>query len=334
MIKHKALQGVEIKDAALGTVEAVFSTFNVKDSDGDVTLPGAFEDGAAVRISAYGHASWGPSRGASLVPMPPIGKGILRTTSDEAILQGQFFLKTQAGADTFELVKEMGDLQEWSYGYDVNESEKGKHEGESVRFLKSLVVHEVSPVLLGAGVGTRTLAVKGKQLDSDLRAALDSAGRERFGGEDIWVYVDDFDLDAGFAIYSISASDAEARYVQVDYERGEDGAISLADEETEVRRTVDFVPKSRPALSDHVEGALGGARDVIDRVKTFGSQATGQKEGRTLSAANRERLASLAEALGASAKEIETLLTESDPNKSRGELQREFFRYQHIAARI
>jgi hypothetical protein len=49
---------VRVKDAAQGLVEAVFSTFNVIDSDGDVTLPGAFEEGAPARVSAYGHTSW------------------------------------------------------------------------------------------------------------------------------------------------------------------------------------------------------------------------------------------------------------------------------------
>lgn len=331
MSQHKALQGVEIKDAATGLVEAVFSTFDVKDSDGDVTLKDAFTDGAPVRISAYGHASWGPSRGASFVPMPPVGKGVIRTTPTEAILEGQFFMKTAAGADTFELVKEMGELQEWSYGYDVAESSRGEHEGEKVRFLEKLVVHEVSPVLLGAGVGTRTLAVKGKQLDSDLRAALDSVGRERFGGDDIWVYVDDFDLDESLAIYSISAPDSETRYVQVAYTRAEDGTVALDDDEAEVRRTIDFVPKGATFADDHAR-ALAAVDEFVNRSRSLADLRA--KEGRVLSAANRERLQSLAEALGASAKAIEELLAESDPNKSREALQREFLRYHRLGARI
>lgn len=150
---------VEVKDADKGQVSAIFSTFNVVDSDGDVTLPGAFADGAPVRISAYGHTTW---QGAL-----PVGKGTVRTTGTEAILEGQFFMDTTAGRDTFAVVKEMGGLQEWSYGFDIDEADQGERDGQMVRILRSLTVHEVSPVLLGAGVGTRTLAVKGRAVSEE-----------------------------------------------------------------------------------------------------------------------------------------------------------------------
>jgi HK97 family phage prohead protease len=143
---------VEVKDADKGQVSAVFSTNDVIDSDGDVTVKGAFTDGAPVRISAYQHMSWSGAL--------PVGKGVLRVSGKETQLDGQFFLQTTAGRDTFEVVKQMGDLQEWSYGYDVVDAEFGEHDGKNVRFLKALKVHEVSPVLIGAGVGTRTLAAK------------------------------------------------------------------------------------------------------------------------------------------------------------------------------
>lgn len=149
---------VEIKDEARGLVTAVFSTFNRMDSDRDVTRPGAFEDGAEMPISSYGHASW---EGAL-----PVGKGRIRTTKTEAILEGEFFLDTTHGADTFRTVKRLGPLGQWSYGFDVLKESYGDFEGQRVRFLEKLRVYEVSPVLVGAGVNTRTLAAK-------------SAGREQ-----------------------------------------------------------------------------------------------------------------------------------------------------------
>lgn len=333
----KALQGVEIKDAAKGTVEAVFSTFNVKDSDGDVTRPGAFTEGAPVRISAYGHASWGPSRGASFVPIPPVGKGVIRTTADEAILQGQFFLKTTGGADTFELIKEMGDQQEWSYGYDIPQggATKGEFDGDKVRFLDSLIVHEVSPVLLGAGVGTRTLSAKSKQLDSDLRAALDGAGKAMFAdGAETYVYVDDFDLDASSVVYCVSARDAEPKFMQVDYSRADDGSVALADGAVEVRRQVEFVPKGAAGLpfQQEADHALASVEAFVTRSRSLADLRA--KEGRVLSAANRERLASLADALGVSAKEIADLLAATDPNKHRAEFEREYLRFEQTRARL
>lgn len=150
----KSLCRVEIKDAAKGEVTAIFSTFDVIDSDNDVTLAGAFTDGAPVRISAYGHTSW---EGAL-----PVGKGVIRTTKSEAILEGQFFMDTAHGADTFRTVKALSDagLQEWSYGYDPVKYSYGDFEGKQVRFLEQIKTHEVSPVMLGAGVGTRTLTTK------------------------------------------------------------------------------------------------------------------------------------------------------------------------------
>lgn len=163
---------VEVKDAAKGQVAAVFSTFDVIDSDMDVTKSGAFTDGAPVLISAYGHASWDGAL--------PVGKGVIRSGSKEAVLDGQFFMNTVAGKDTFEAVKELGDLGQWSYGYDATKYSFGEHDGKQVRFLEELKVHEVSPVLLGAGVGTRTLSAKSHLKFADEGEAV-LAALTRFG---------------------------------------------------------------------------------------------------------------------------------------------------------
>lgn len=182
-MQTKRLNRVEIKDADKGEVSAIFATFNAKDSDGDVTLPGGFADGGIVPISAYGHRSW---QGAL-----PVGKGKLRETKTEAVMDGKFFLDTADGADTFTTVKHLAEdgLGEWSYGYDVIESDRGDFNGEPVRFLKRLKVHEVSPVLLGAGVGTRTLAAK-----TGLHAG--GGGDPRFTQQrDILGFEDAFGLD-------------------------------------------------------------------------------------------------------------------------------------------
>ncbi len=149
---RKNLSSFEIKDAALGQVSAVFATLNVKDKDNDLTVQGAFQNGAPCVISAYGHKSW---EGAL-----PVGKGVIREIGNQAICDMQFFMNTAAGRDTFEAVKELGSLQQFSYGYDVLESEPGEHEGKSVRVLKKMKVHEVSPVMVGAGENTRVLSAK------------------------------------------------------------------------------------------------------------------------------------------------------------------------------
>ena len=332
MPELKALKGVEIKDAKKGLVEAVFATFNEIDHDKDVTLPGAFEDGAKVRISAFGHASWGVSRGASSVPVPPVGKGVIRTTDTEALLEGQFFLETTNGRDTFELVKGMDDLQEWSYGYDTIDSERGEFQGEKVRFLKKQLVYEVSPVMIGAGVGTRTVAVKGqKLLDSDLRVGLESAGREKWGGDDSWVYVDAFDLDQSWAVFSISEKDGESRYLRVAYARGDDGAVTLADDVSEVQRSTTYVPKGL-TFSDDADRALASVTAIVSRSEALA--ALRAKEGRVLSTANRDRLTVLVTSLGEAATALSELLAASDPEKHRKEFMREVARYERLRSGV
>lgn len=148
---------LSVKDAEKGTVEAVFSTFNVKDHDGDWTLPEAFENGAPVVLSAYGHKSW--------QGVLPVGRGVIRVEKDKAILDGQFFLDTQLSKDTFTTIKNLIDLQEWSYGFDVLETgeltEDLRQKGVW-RVLKKVKVWEVCPVLVGAGVDTETLSMKGR----------------------------------------------------------------------------------------------------------------------------------------------------------------------------
>lgn len=137
-------------DGQPGEFHAVFSTLNAIDADGDVTLPGAFEDGQKVRISYWGH------RWEDL----PVGRGEIHASDQEAWVDGAFFLNTQAGKETYETVKGLGELQEWSYGFDILDAEPGMVGGQEVRLLKRLDVHEVSPVMLGAGVGTRTTGIK------------------------------------------------------------------------------------------------------------------------------------------------------------------------------
>lgn len=138
-------------DGEPGSVSAVFSTFDVIDHDQDVTVPGAFEENAPVRIAAWNHG-WNQL---------PVGRGLIHSTEIEARMDGRFFLDTLAGKEHYLTVKALGDLQEWSYSFDILDSEFGEKDGQRVCFLRRLKVHEVSPVMLGAGIDTRTLDIKG-----------------------------------------------------------------------------------------------------------------------------------------------------------------------------
>lgn len=133
------------------------------DEDGDVTLPGYFGRQAVQLIPTH---DWNHV---------PIGKGVIYEAGDEAIVDAKFNLAIPAAGDWHTAIKFDFEnppvLQEYSYGYTVlpGGSRAGTLRDRPVRFLQPLkdgspgcIVHECSPVLLGAaGHGvTRTLAAK------------------------------------------------------------------------------------------------------------------------------------------------------------------------------
>lgn len=152
-MERKMFRVKDLDDA--GSAQAVIATLNVVDHDGDVTMPGAFGEQQAKVQPAH---DW---------MHVALGKAKIREEGDEVIADVKFNMDIEAARDwhsalKFDL-KNGTPLQEWSYGFAISSPEgssRGEHEGQEVRFLKSVDVHEVSPVLLGAGRGTRTLSAK------------------------------------------------------------------------------------------------------------------------------------------------------------------------------
>jgi len=149
---------LELKEETEGKVSAVFSVFNSLDSDGDVVLPGSiksgFKSGSVPMVWAH---KWDM----------PIGKGSIKSDGDKATFEGEFFMDTESGKEAYKIVKNMADMQQWSFGYRVNDAERGKvgegDEEKDARFLKDLTVFEVSPVLVGANQDTYTMAIKSNE---------------------------------------------------------------------------------------------------------------------------------------------------------------------------
>lgn len=165
-LELKDLGPLEIKDAERGEVEAVVATIGVVDRDKDVTQPGAIQDGSRVKMSSYAHNS-------VLAREMPVGHGVLRVEGDKVIFRGKMFMGTTGGREAFEVLKEMGSDQEWSFGYHVVESEapdKAWRAKGAERMLTKLIAYEVSPVLVGAGRGTHTVAVKEAAPDVEINA--------------------------------------------------------------------------------------------------------------------------------------------------------------------
>lgn len=166
-VKTKTIEAShQIKDEAKGLVTIQFAKYNVVDAHKDVHVPGAFEDGAKILMSAYGHKSWAGEL--------PVGKGVIKDSKDGPTAEMQFFMSTKAGQETFATVKEVGDQQQWSYGYDTLKESFGEFgdgdDKQRVRYLEKQKVYEVSPVLLGAGgENTYTMDIKSAEQRGTLK---------------------------------------------------------------------------------------------------------------------------------------------------------------------
>lgn len=135
---------------AEGSVTARFARVGVVDKDGDVVAASAFTAGQEVPMTW--HHEWGE----------PIGKGVVRLVGEEVRLEGRFFLETARGREAYATVKAMGALQEWSWGFRATSVQYEQREGRRVRVITGTELYEVSPVLVGAGRGTGTVALKGE----------------------------------------------------------------------------------------------------------------------------------------------------------------------------
>lgn len=219
---RKSFAPTDLQMSESGEVKVAFSRFNVIDKDNDVTFPGALPVGKSVPMSAFNHSSWDGAL--------PVGKGVISESGDLGILDGRFFMDTDQGRNAYNTVKAMADLQEWSYGYLVlPPSGPELFEGKRVQALRKLDVFEVSPVLIGAGVGTSTLAIKSGGLGTDLPYA------EHLSGV----------LDAVKALYDRTEDKAEWR--------AKEGRVLSAANIALLREMADALGLTAKNLSDLIE---------------------------------------------------------------------------------
>jgi len=200
MTERKAIGSIEVKDAEEGKVRAVVATLGVRDKDGDLIEPGAFGT-QPVRVSAFNHGSW---QGAL-----PVGKGTVTESGDRAVADLQFFMETSHGQETFRTIKGLGDLGEWSFGFDIIQESTPDDEQQQrgiVRVLEGLKVHEVSPVLLGAGIATETVSAKceeceakgeGEKQDGFEIQTLIFTKEQWDSLDDVTIWAEEHDFDAG-----------------------------------------------------------------------------------------------------------------------------------------
>jgi hypothetical protein len=154
-------------DPDTASITAVIADLTAVDRDLDEYTPGAFAATGDVLISQWQHGSWHPG-------LLPVGKGRITEEGGLAVFRGAF-LQTQAARETFTTLRALAGLIQWSYGLDILEVGAPTQAGAR-RSLVRLAVHEVSPVLVGAGIGTRTVGTVGNvdQADEVMRELVRS----------------------------------------------------------------------------------------------------------------------------------------------------------------
>jgi hypothetical protein len=234
------------KMEADGKGVCVFSTLNVVDLDNDVTLPGAFGSQTVKLSPAH---DWTAAN---------IGMANISEVSNEAIADFAFYMDMPTAKEWATALKnnfDNGVPQEFSYGFKILDSSFGEFEGKNVRFLKALKVLEISPVMQGAGINTRLLAMK--------------------------------------------SADPESMTLEEQYE---------------------FVASS-----------LAEADEFFKREKALA--ALRAKEGRVLSARNREKISTMMERMRGMMDEMDTLLRDTEP-KDPDKAAQLFAQYQRTLAQI
>jgi hypothetical protein len=141
----------QLDETGSGTL--VFSTMNTMDRDGDVTLLGAFGEQVVPMVPAH---DW---------EQPPIGKASIYEVGNEARADFALNRETKAGENWYEALKfdieHPPARQQYSYAFDPVMFDFGERNGKRIRFLRKVTVPEISPVLLGAGIDTRTIELRG-----------------------------------------------------------------------------------------------------------------------------------------------------------------------------
>lgn len=141
----------QVDDA--GTFSAIVATLGVVDHDGDIVESGAMLGSNPVPIvpsHQHGHV--------------PLGKVNLEEQGDKVLASGRFNLDVAPARDWFSAIR--FDLEnappkmEYSWAFHIKSERREDRDGKSVRILEKVDLIEVSPVLQGASIGTRTVVAK------------------------------------------------------------------------------------------------------------------------------------------------------------------------------
>ncbi len=310
---------LEIKNDEKGEVAAVFSVFDKIDSDGDIVKAGSiksgFKSGDVPMVWAH---KWDM----------PIGKGQIEQDDNKATFKGQFFMDTESGREAYNLVKAMGELQQWSFGFKVDDSEYGKfkkdgsEEEEDVRFLKGLTVYEVSPVLVGANQETYTMAIKSNtELLEELsgeKAVMTTESMNQPDPEEEPVEEVSEEEVAPAEEEAVDEVDTEFEEVSED----QDAEAEAISEETaeEEEKELKVSEKVNKTFSEEVKDVLAALENLITRAKAISSLR--EKDGRKLGVKATEALRAVQDDLSDAWAELDSFVDEfGDEEVSESEVE-------------
>lgn len=244
---HKQIS-TEIKQAGeAGEFSAVIATLGTVDSDGDVVLSGALLGQGSVPIV--------PSHQSSHVPL---GKVTIREDGDSVIADGKFNLDVSTARDWFKAIKfdlENGEPKmNWSWGFLITDSAHEKRDGENVRIIKGVDLIEVSPVLRGASVGTRTILAKAEaeEASAEEAATEPDTASEPEAGVKLVDQIRNVTKGAEAVIERLNEAAAQRA------DRGRELAEETRAEAIEMATAVEEMRQVAKSLSDLVQGCAKG----------------------------------------------------------------------------
>lgn len=133
-----------------------------------------------------------------------------------------------------------------AYGMEEQGDAAGRSGRIITQLLEGISVDFVTQAGAGGKVGkliqeSRRAAPIEESLDSEIREALNSAGQARWGGENVYVYLEDWDVDSHYAIFWVNPDDRESSYLKVSFARDSENDITFVGEPTEVERQTNYV---------------------------------------------------------------------------------------------
>lgn len=190
LIRKSVTSAILKSDDAKGVVEAIVNTTGGEaDRQGDVVMPGAWRKAIAYLSQKSPKVVWHHENGVTsdrltvagkitglreLLPGDPsLPEAILAAGRGALVAQMQFNLSTQVGREVYSNVAG-GFTDEWSVGFLPEDAGYNKQRGYN-EIKSAFPLLEVSPVLMGASVGTATLSAKSAdpndQLTDDVSVA-------------------------------------------------------------------------------------------------------------------------------------------------------------------